>query len=143
MLNVKSPLFCVLNYGANAHGLFDLTPVDWDKDPATKTSGDSDQAHRAADNAGAGVKAEATPDAVGGSQLPEREVPKPQRSTVTKANKEMLSKFLSGKHCLMGGQGWWRFEFCYQKHVHQVTGRTHAANVWGRRRKRTSACAGD
>jgi len=31
----------------------------------------------------------------------------------------LLRQFLSGEHCLTGGTGWWRHEFCYGKHIHQ------------------------
>nr|CAB3243499.1 endoplasmic reticulum lectin 1 [Phallusia mammillata] len=34
-------------------------------------------------------------------------------------DKSLLKDFLSGSFCLTGGSGWWRFEFCYGKHVHQ------------------------
>ncbi|XP_068085318.1 endoplasmic reticulum lectin 1 isoform X2 [Anabrus simplex] len=29
------------------------------------------------------------------------------------------SSFLSGKHCLVGGSGWWRYEFCYGTSIDQ------------------------
>nr|XP_002125012.1 endoplasmic reticulum lectin 1 [Ciona intestinalis] len=37
----------------------------------------------------------------------------------TLVDKSLLNEFLSGSYCLRGGTGWWRFEFCYGKHVHQ------------------------
>jgi endoplasmic reticulum lectin 1 len=36
------------------------------------------------------------------------------------ASKKLLAKFLKGKHCFSGGQGWWQFEYCYKKHVRQT-----------------------
>jgi len=30
-----------------------------------------------------------------------------------------VKSFLQGKHCLYGGTGWWKFEFCYGKSVEQ------------------------
>ncbi|KAL1491163.1 hypothetical protein ABEB36_011803 [Hypothenemus hampei] len=30
-----------------------------------------------------------------------------------------VRSFLQGKHCLYGGSGWWKFEFCYGKSVEQ------------------------
>ncbi|XP_066254403.1 endoplasmic reticulum lectin 1 isoform X1 [Euwallacea similis] len=30
-----------------------------------------------------------------------------------------VKEFLQGKHCLYGGTGWWKFEFCYGKSVEQ------------------------
>jgi endoplasmic reticulum lectin 1 len=32
---------------------------------------------------------------------------------------EFLKGFLSGRDCLTGGTGWWKYEFCYGKHVIQ------------------------
>eukprot|EP00040_Diaphanoeca_grandis_P006035 m.35623 g.35623 ORF g.35623 m.35623 type:complete len:521 (-) comp17173_c0_seq1:392-1954(-) len=42
------------------------------------------------------------------------------REAEQKAGKRLLDKFLSGKECFVGGQGWWVHEFCYMKHVKQV-----------------------
>jgi len=39
---------------------------------------------------------------------------------VTIAHTAMLKKFLKGKHCFSGGQGWWQFEFCYMQYVRQI-----------------------
>lgn len=38
---------------------------------------------------------------------------------------EVVKEFLRGEHCLFGGTGWWKYEFCYGKiivhaHVEQV-----------------------
>ncbi|XP_030383805.1 endoplasmic reticulum lectin 1 [Scaptodrosophila lebanonensis] len=30
-----------------------------------------------------------------------------------------IKEFISGKNCLTGGTGWWKYEFCYGKHVRQ------------------------
>uniref|UniRef100_A0A7N9B0H7 Endoplasmic reticulum lectin n=1 Tax=Mastacembelus armatus TaxID=205130 RepID=A0A7N9B0H7_9TELE len=32
---------------------------------------------------------------------------------------QLIREFLSGSYCLHGGVGWWKYEFCYGKHVHQ------------------------
>ncbi|KAG7277469.1 hypothetical protein CRUP_010617 [Coryphaenoides rupestris] len=32
---------------------------------------------------------------------------------------QLIKEFLSGSYCLHGGVGWWKYEFCYGKHVHQ------------------------
>jgi hypothetical protein len=34
-------------------------------------------------------------------------------------DREFLQGFLSGRECLPGGTGWWRYEICYGKHVIQ------------------------
>ena len=30
-------------------------------------------------------------------------------------NPIVVKEFLMGKHCLYGGSGWWKYEFCYGK----------------------------
>ncbi|KAH8358364.1 hypothetical protein KR200_010583 [Drosophila serrata] len=30
-----------------------------------------------------------------------------------------IKEFVSGKNCLIGGNGWWKYEFCYGRHVRQ------------------------
>ncbi|KAJ8921460.1 hypothetical protein NQ315_003078 [Exocentrus adspersus] len=35
------------------------------------------------------------------------------------ADSSPVESFLRGKHCLNGGTGWWKFEFCYGKSVEQ------------------------
>lgn len=30
-----------------------------------------------------------------------------------------VDEFLEGKHCLTGGTGWWKYEFCYGRYVRQ------------------------
>ncbi|XP_034040839.1 endoplasmic reticulum lectin 1 isoform X3 [Thalassophryne amazonica] len=32
---------------------------------------------------------------------------------------QLIKEFLSGSYCLHGGVGWWKYEFCYGKYVHQ------------------------
>ncbi|XP_073484664.1 endoplasmic reticulum lectin 1 [Aquarana catesbeiana] len=44
-------------------------------------------------------------------------------------DEQLIKEFLSGSYCFHGGVGWWKYEFCYGKHVHQYhedkdTGRT-------------------
>ncbi|XP_056617375.1 endoplasmic reticulum lectin 1 isoform X1 [Triplophysa dalaica] len=34
-------------------------------------------------------------------------------------DEQLIQEFLSGSYCLHGGVGWWKYEFCYGKHVHQ------------------------
>lgn len=34
-------------------------------------------------------------------------------------DREFLQNFLSGRECLPGGNGWWKYEICYGKHVIQ------------------------
>lgn len=34
-------------------------------------------------------------------------------------DEQLIKEFLSGLYCLHGGVGWWKYEFCYGKHVHQ------------------------
>ncbi|XP_061141338.1 endoplasmic reticulum lectin 1 isoform X1 [Syngnathus typhle] len=34
-------------------------------------------------------------------------------------DEQLVREFLSGSYCLHGGVGWWKYEFCYGKHVHQ------------------------
>ncbi|XP_041469364.1 endoplasmic reticulum lectin 1-like isoform X2 [Lytechinus variegatus] len=44
------------------------------------------------------------------------------------ADDQLLRDFLRGDYCLNGGQGWWKFEFCYGKYAQQYhqdkTGKT-------------------
>lgn len=37
----------------------------------------------------------------------------------TPADTSPVESFLSGKNCLNGGTGWWKYEFCYGKTVEQ------------------------
>ncbi|XP_028845326.1 endoplasmic reticulum lectin 1 [Denticeps clupeoides] len=34
-------------------------------------------------------------------------------------DEQLIKEFLSGSYCLHGGVGWWKYEFCYGRHVHQ------------------------
>ncbi|XP_046884692.1 endoplasmic reticulum lectin 1 isoform X2 [Hypomesus transpacificus] len=34
-------------------------------------------------------------------------------------DEQLIREFLSGSYCLHGGVGWWKYEFCYGRHVHQ------------------------
>lgn len=43
-----------------------------------------------------------------------------EHSTVTEdAEREVMAAFVSGSSCLNGGVGWWKYEVCLGKHVHQ------------------------
>jgi hypothetical protein len=44
----------------------------------------------------------------------------------TDVDREFLEGFLSGRECLPGGSGWWRYEICYGKHVIQF----HVKYFW-------------
>ncbi|XP_070577533.1 endoplasmic reticulum lectin 1-like isoform X2 [Ptychodera flava] len=35
------------------------------------------------------------------------------------ADKQLIKDFLAGEYCLTGGQGWWKYEFCYGKYALQ------------------------
>lgn len=42
--------------------------------------------------------------------------PKPERPPFKPLTDPVVVKdFLAGKHCLYGGSGWWKYEFCYGK----------------------------
>jgi len=41
--------------------------------------------------------------------------------------KKILHAFLQGDYCLRGGTGWWKYEFCYGKHVMQYHDWPHEA----------------
>ncbi|KAM4692884.1 LOW QUALITY PROTEIN: endoplasmic reticulum lectin 1 [Discoglossus pictus] len=34
-------------------------------------------------------------------------------------DEQLIKEFLSGSYCFQGGVGWWKYEFCYGKYVHQ------------------------
>ncbi|XP_067901039.1 endoplasmic reticulum lectin 1 isoform X2 [Heterodontus francisci] len=34
-------------------------------------------------------------------------------------DEQLIQEFLSGSYCFHGGVGWWKYEFCYGKHVQQ------------------------
>ncbi|KAM6916151.1 endoplasmic reticulum lectin 1 [Xenentodon cancila] len=43
---------------------------------------------------------------------------------------QLIKEFLSGSYCLHGGVGWWKYEFCYGKHVHQYhDDKEHGKNI--------------
>ena len=43
-----------------------------------------------------------------------------EHSAITEdAEKEVISAFVAGSGCLNGGVGWWKYEVCLGKHVHQ------------------------
>jgi len=45
---------------------------------------------------------------------PTNEQPPPDHN-----DREFFEGFLSGRDCLTGGAGWWKYELCYGKHVIQ------------------------
>ncbi|KAM9315858.1 endoplasmic reticulum lectin 1 [Gastrophryne carolinensis] len=51
-------------------------------------------------------------------------------------DEQLIKEFLTGSYCFHGGVGWWKYEFCYGKYVHQYhedkeTGRTTlVVGVW-------------
>lgn len=53
---------------------------------------------------------------------------------------QLVQDFLAGSHCLTGGAGWWRYEFCYGQRVsqfHEEKGRertTILLGTWDRQR---------
>ena len=44
---------------------------------------------------------------------------KPLGNLGNDVDRDFLANFLSGRECLPGGTGWWRYEICYGKHVIQ------------------------
>ncbi|XP_073528408.1 endoplasmic reticulum lectin 1 isoform X2 [Phyllobates terribilis] len=34
-------------------------------------------------------------------------------------DEQLIKEFLTGSYCFHGGVGWWKYEFCYGKYVHQ------------------------
>lgn len=44
---------------------------------------------------------------------------KGKSATSVVSDKELIRNFLKGEYCLSGGRSWWRYEFCYGKHVYQ------------------------
>merc|ERR1712130_826460 len=51
-------------------------------------------------------------ESIGGGKVASKE-------TLNAETRKILDEFLLGDYCLRGGQGWWRYEFCYGKHVKQ------------------------
>ncbi|CAF1192809.1 unnamed protein product [Adineta steineri] len=43
----------------------------------------------------------------------------PMGNLGTDVDRDFLEGFLSGRECLPGGSGWWKYEICYGKHVIQ------------------------
>jgi len=41
------------------------------------------------------------------------------RAVLDAETQKILHSFLQGEYCLRGGTGWWKYEFCYGKHVLQ------------------------
>ncbi|UJR36910.1 hypothetical protein I4U23_029623 [Adineta vaga] len=60
----------------------------------------------------------ATPSDQTVRQQPQQQQP-PLGNLGTDVDREFLEGFLSGRECLPGGSGWWRYEICYGKHVIQ------------------------
>lgn len=65
------------------------------------------------------IKAEG--DKTGGAGSLERFV---EEVTAAVTDTTPVKDFLSGKHCLIGGTGWWKYEFCYGRYVRQFHGDT-------------------
>ena len=47
------------------------------------------------------------------SRWPESQTPPKVLKPLT--DPEIVQSFLMGDHCLYGGTGWWKYEFCYGK----------------------------
>ncbi|CAG2249971.1 ERLEC1 [Mytilus edulis] len=45
--------------------------------------------------------------------------PKPDTTLTDTTDKQVLREFLSGDYCFQGGTGWWKHEFCFNKHARQ------------------------
>ncbi|XP_077521795.1 endoplasmic reticulum lectin 1 isoform X1 [Amblyomma americanum] len=43
----------------------------------------------------------------------------PQQPPEADRVSQLMQDFVTGKHCLTGGAGWWKYEFCYGKRVSQ------------------------
>uniref|UniRef100_A0A915JS69 Endoplasmic reticulum lectin 1 n=1 Tax=Romanomermis culicivorax TaxID=13658 RepID=A0A915JS69_ROMCU len=53
------------------------------------------------------------------SARPSQEIAQDKIVTKPPADQTLAKSFLAGEQCLYGGSGWWRFEYCHQKHVLQ------------------------
>ncbi|GAB0089102.1 endoplasmic reticulum lectin 1 [Sergentomyia squamirostris] len=53
---------------------------------------------------------------------PAKKITKVNTDTITDTTP--VEAFLQGKHCLTGGTGWWKYEFCYGRYVRQYHGET-------------------
>jgi endoplasmic reticulum lectin 1 len=67
-----------------------------------------------ANNINADLKNEVTPPTAIQPPPPEND-----QQPSGNVDREFLEGFLSGRDCLIGGSGWWRYEICYGKHVIQ------------------------
>ncbi|XP_037072851.1 endoplasmic reticulum lectin 1-like isoform X2 [Pollicipes pollicipes] len=69
-----------------------------------------------------GGRAEPRPDAPAPAPAP-APAEEPAAAAESKASpvydEKLVNDFLAGRHCLNGGSGWWRYEFCYGKRVDQ------------------------
>jgi len=63
------------------------------------------------------VELRAIPDDKEGGEAPP--TPSSSHSPAALADTSPVESFLSGKNCLQGGSGWWKFEFCYGRTVDQ------------------------
>ena len=45
--------------------------------------------------------------------------PKPDSTLTDTTDKQVVREFLSGDYCFQGGTGWWKHEFCFNKHARQ------------------------
>ena len=45
--------------------------------------------------------------------------PQPKKSQLTFPEKNFVKNFITGKECVVGGAGWWKYEFCFQKSIKQ------------------------
>uniref|UniRef100_A0A672KWG6 Endoplasmic reticulum lectin n=1 Tax=Sinocyclocheilus grahami TaxID=75366 RepID=A0A672KWG6_SINGR len=50
-------------------------------------------------------------------------------------DEQLINEFLSGSYCLHGGVGWWKYEFCYGKHVHHTSANMGAVTQQMNRQK--------
>jgi len=53
------------------------------------------------------------------AKMPSQKVQEAKKAQLSAETEKILNDFLAGDFCLRGGQGWWRYEFCYGKHVKQ------------------------
>lgn len=47
------------------------------------------------------------------------QIKQPLKSQLTFPEKTFVRHFLSGEKCVVGGTGWWKYEFCFQKSLKQ------------------------
>ena len=54
---------------------------------------------------------------------PKKSKPRPERPPFKPLTDPVVVKeFLMGRHCLYGGAGWWKYEFCYGKTGYEHSG---------------------